>query len=84
MVNKIGKEIFSNLRIKLFSPLYLVIMTISVILIGNFLNWLAAFYDTRFTMLNSIMVILIIILFGMYLYSIRNDIRTEYRKNRKK
>lgn len=84
MANKLGKEIFSNLRTKLFSPLYLVIMMISVIIAGSFMNRTDAFYGTQFNMLNSIMVVLIIILFGMYFYSIRGDIRSEYKKRQRK
>lgn len=79
VVNRSGKEIFSNLRTKLFSPLYLVIMIMSVIILGNFMNWADVVYGTHFNTLNPIMVLLTIILFGMYLYSIRG----EYKKRRR-
>ena len=68
-----------NLRTKIFSPLYLVIMTISVIILGNFMNWSDLAYGTNLNAFNPIMVLLTIILFVMYLYSIRG----EYKKRRK-
>ena len=79
MANRFGKEILSNLLTKLFSPFGLVMMMMSMIMLGNFINGLDAVYGTHLNTLNPIMVLLTITFYGMYLYSIRG----EYKKRRR-
>ena len=60
----------NRLRDKLFSPLYIAVSLVMVIIVGNFFNWADAVYGTHLNSLSPVLVILTIVLFIMYIYRI--------------
>lgn len=67
-MERTGKGPENRLRDKLFSPLYLAIMLVAVIVTGNFFNWVDNVYGTNLNSFSPLLVILTIVLFVMYVY----------------
>lgn len=65
-----SKEVGNRLRDKLLSPLYIAIMLVGIIIIGNLFNWSDAVYGTHLIAFNPLLVILTIVLFAMYVYRV--------------
>ncbi|MDD4600714.1 hypothetical protein SDC9_15148 [bioreactor metagenome] len=60
----------NRLRDKLFSPLYIAIMLVAIIIMGNFFTWSDAVYGTHLIAFNPVLVLLTIVLFVLYIYRI--------------
>ncbi|MPN47401.1 hypothetical protein SDC9_195003 [bioreactor metagenome] len=60
----------NRLRDKLFSPLYLAVTLVVVIVVGNFFNWADAVYGTHLNSFSPVLVLLTIVLFIMYIYRV--------------
>jgi len=60
----------TRLRSKIFSPLYLAIMIVAVIIVGNLFNWADVVYGTHLNAFNPLLVILTVVFFSMYIYRV--------------
>lgn len=78
-MDKTNQRSLSKLREKFLSPAYLAVMTIGIVILGNLFNYLDNTFGTNLNCLNPLLVLLAIILFGMYIYSIRGEIKNRPR-----
>lgn len=78
-MKKIDKKLLGKLREKLLSPAYLAIMTIGFIVLGNLFNYSDRAFGTNLNCLSPILVLLVVILFGMYIYTIRGEYKNRPR-----
>ncbi|MBP2641313.1 MAG: hypothetical protein H6Q66_2264 [Firmicutes bacterium] len=78
-MDKTSKELLGKLREKLLSPAYLAVMTIGIVILGNLFNYLDNTFGTNLNCLNPLLVLLAIVLFGTYIYSIRGEIKNRPR-----
>ncbi|MBP1764567.1 MAG: hypothetical protein H6Q65_1625 [Firmicutes bacterium] len=74
-----NKGLFHNLREKFRSPFYLAVMTIGIIILGNIFHYLDNTFGTQLDQLNPLLVLIVIVLFGLYIYSIRDVIKNRRR-----
>ncbi|MEN6414898.1 MAG: hypothetical protein ABFC84_19335 [Veillonellales bacterium] len=70
LMAKTGNGIVNSLKQKIFSPLYLAIMLILVIVAGNLFNWSDAAYGTHLNAFNPWLVLLTLVLFSLYGYCV--------------
>jgi len=78
-MDKINKEMLGKLREKLLSPAYLAVMTIGIVILGNLFSYADNTFGTNLNFFNPVLVILAIVLFGMYIYSIRGEYKNRQR-----
>ncbi len=65
-----SKEAAYTLREKVFSPLYISIALVLIIIVGNVCRWADDAYGTHLNKINPLLVFLAIFLFAVYIYSI--------------
>lgn len=70
-----GREQISGLWKKVYSPLYILIALIVVIIAGNVCRWLDYEYGTAFNAFNPVLVAAAVFLFVMYICCIRKQLR---------
>ncbi len=74
-----NRGILHKIREKLRSPAYLAVLTIGIIILGNLFRYLDNTFGTHLDKLNPVLVLLVIILFVLYIYNIRDVIKNRRR-----
>jgi len=74
-----NRGILHKVREKLRSPFYLAVMTIGMVILGNIFHYLDNTFGTHLDKLNPLLVLIVIVLFGLYIYSIRDVIKNRRR-----
>lgn len=64
------KETANRFSGKLFSPLYIAVTLVSVIIIGNLLNWADSVYGTHLNALKLVLAAITAFLFAAYIYRV--------------